>query len=96
MPLFMPSHLSKYLFPFSASVKLLDWVPPWLEAQERPPYSPLSLTSSAALAFWRSSVDFFALPAVQLFESLAQVLNLLLEVRLGGLSHFALRPTWRR
>ena len=26
MPLFMPSHLSKYLFPFSASVKLLDRV----------------------------------------------------------------------
>ena len=32
MPLFMPSHLSKYLFPFSASVKLLDWLPPHLEA----------------------------------------------------------------
>merc|ERR1712014_289516 len=30
MPLFMPSHLSKYIFPYSASVPMLDYVPPWM------------------------------------------------------------------
>ena len=40
VPLFMPSHLSKYLFPFSASVPLLDWVPKRIAMQGgRPPYS---------------------------------------------------------
>eukprot|EP00927_Polykrikos_kofoidii_P051784 TRINITY_DN45572_c0_g1_i1.p1 TRINITY_DN45572_c0_g1~~TRINITY_DN45572_c0_g1_i1.p1 ORF type:complete len:635 (+),score=57.59 TRINITY_DN45572_c0_g1_i1:209-2113(+) len=30
IPLFLPSHLSKYIFPYSASVPLLDFVPQWL------------------------------------------------------------------
>ncbi|CAK9022447.1 unnamed protein product [Durusdinium trenchii] len=87
MPLFMPSHMSKYLFPFSASVAMLDWVPDDLRsAPERPPFSPLSLTSSAALHFWRPQIDFFALPAVQLFGSLAELLVLLPEADLMAIS----------
>ncbi|CAJ1360430.1 unnamed protein product [Effrenium voratum] len=79
VPLFMPSHLSKYLFPFSASVALLDWAPDWLATStpsgERPPFSPLSLSTSEALRFWSQAVDFLALPGVRLFESLAQLLR---------------------
>lgn len=53
---------------------------PWPgKPKERPPFSPLSLTSSAALHFWRPQIDFFALPAVQLFGSLAELLVLLPE-----------------
>ena len=78
VPLFMPSHLSKYLFPFSASVPLLDWTPARIAKQAgRPPYSPLSLTSSAALEYWSSSIDFFALPGIQHFDSIASLLRML-------------------
>eukprot|EP00913_Durusdinium_trenchii_P029836 g27959.t1 len=52
----------------------------------RPPFSPLSLTSSAALHFWRPQIDFFALPAVQLFGSLAELLVLLPEADLMAIS----------
>jgi len=34
IPLFLPSHLSKYVFPYSASVPLLDFVPAWLVDQQ--------------------------------------------------------------
>ena len=78
VPLFMPSHLSKYLFPFSASVPLLDWTPKRKARRvDDPPFSPLSLTTSAALRFWASSIDFFALPGVQHFESIAGLLSML-------------------
>ena len=78
VPLFMPSHLSKYLFPFSASVPLLDWTPKHLARRAgRPPFSPLSLTTSDALRFWMASVDFFALPGVQHFDSIAGLLFML-------------------
>ncbi|CAE7933865.1 faeC [Symbiodinium sp. KB8] len=78
VPLFMPSHLSKYLFPFSASVPLLDWVPKRIAMQGgRPPYSPLSMTTSAALQFWSSFIDFFAFPGIQHFDSIASLLVML-------------------
>ena len=78
VPLFMPSHLSKYLFPFSASVPLLDWVPKRIAMQGgRPPYSPLSMTTAAALQFWSSFIDFFVFPGIQHFDSIASLLIML-------------------
>eukprot|EP00928_Gymnodinium_smaydae_P074290 TRINITY_DN57354_c0_g1_i1.p1 TRINITY_DN57354_c0_g1~~TRINITY_DN57354_c0_g1_i1.p1 ORF type:complete len:689 (+),score=162.30 TRINITY_DN57354_c0_g1_i1:89-2155(+) len=106
MPLFLPSHLSKYIFPFSATVPLLDRVPTWLRncsaggppptaltsagaqasaaaalaaacREPRPSLSPLSLTTVAALRHWSKYMDFFRFPGVQLFESLAALLQIL-------------------
>lgn len=47
---------------------------------KRPPYSPVSLNSSAALQYWQRSIDFFVFPGVELFESIAHLLHLLVEV----------------
>ena len=51
-----------------------------LNNPKRPPYSPVSLSSSAALQYWQRSIDFFVFPGVELFGSIAHLLNLLVEV----------------
>jgi hypothetical protein len=44
----------------------------------------LSLSSSEVLRYWQGKIDFFALPAVQLFEGVGHLMNLLLEAgRIG-------------
>lgn len=90
VPLFMPSHLSKYLFPYSASVPLLDWVPENIrhcrDCGPRAPFSPMSLKSSAALKYWSRAIDFFLLPAVQLFPSIAALLEMLPDADLYAIS----------
>ncbi|CAE8588432.1 unnamed protein product [Polarella glacialis] len=82
VPIFMPSHMSKYLFPYSATVPLLDYVPSDVQqgcegCEERAPYSPMNLNSGAALKHWVNKVDFFVLPEVQLFPSIAGLLDAL-------------------
>jgi len=88
MPLFLPAHLSKYIFPYSASVPLLDWVPKWVSAArgEDAGSSPLSLTTVDALAHWSRLMDFFVLPAVQLFPSLAGLFAALSSADFDGIS----------
>ncbi|CAK0867438.1 unnamed protein product [Prorocentrum cordatum] len=92
MPLFLPAHLSKYISRAgpadSASVPLLDWVPKWVSAArgEDAGSSPLSLTTVDALAHWSRLMDFFVLPAVQLFPSLAGLFAALSSADFDGIS----------
>jgi len=92
MPLFLPSHLSKYIFPYSATVHLLDWVPNWVisntaaSKEVRPSLSPLKLTTAASLRHWSRFMDFFNIPAVQFFASFAELLRILPIADLHGIS----------
>merc|ERR1711957_693201 len=95
MPMFLPSHLSKYIFPYSASVPLLDWTPQWVAnyttASGRPEprekgMSPLSLTSNAALEKWSGYMDFFQLPGVEYFASLPALMEILPRAKLSEMN----------
>lgn len=107
IPLFVPKHYSKYIFPYSASVPLLDSQAEGrlpniscvaLEEETgsfdpdparpcRPPHSPLALVTSAALEYFVPRfTDYFRMPHVQLFPTIPDLLEGLVNADMQRIS----------
>ena len=95
VPIFMPGHLSKYIFPWSASVHFYDGSFPDIGfpvnggvngTGTEHPFSPFGLHSHDALEYWVPRTDFFVFPAVTKFYSLGDLITILLDADFAAIS----------